>query len=588
VDAGGTGAATAATASSRRLPDEALGAFEKVPVQAAVRAQAALKEALAARKVDGAAYLAFRKAVACGEPFFRQRGFLAEALLGGGPSDETGGPLGRLDAAMAAGDAAGIASNGADVDRALQLIEDSFRRTPMLRDKTHLLLPRTAYELGAILAGSKPGLATTAAGAVADAAGALEAIEGMVAGFAAEVSPGQDFAAQMDRVRGHVEALKQAIGAAEAAGAAGELSDRAALIARTGKLGAALREVLSSGAKGAGSAGAVASAVKPWRPYAPLVPAAGGGPEEPSSVLTVPRLSRMSHPASEEEQRKLAALGEKLFSDKTLSKGHVRSCATCHVPEKAYTDGKAHPDSLDASLPLVRNTPTLLYSPMHAAQFWDGRELTFKMQALVVMHSRPEMGDAQDAFPRPSFASAEDAAAALGAFEQWRLSPADAPIDRFARGDEQALSAEDRRGFDVFAGKGRCARCHVPPLFGGSYPTDFSTAVYAALGVPESPSKKTLDPDRGRGAVTRLEKDMFAFKTPTLRNAARTAPYFHNGSFATLESVVDFYDKGGGKGMGLDVPTQDPEVRPLHLTAAERSALLRFLRVALTDGPRAP
>src|SRR5262249_44888000 len=116
-------------------------------------------------------------------------------------------------------------------------------------------------------------------------------------------------------------------------------------------------------------------------------------------------------------------------------------------------------------------------------------------QAAVVVHSKAEMGDAKDAFPMPSFPTVEDAAKALAAFETWSLAPANSPIDRFARGDENALSAEDRRGFDVFAGKGRCSRCHVPPLFGGAYAPDFSTAIYAVLGVPKAPGNKTLDPD---------------------------------------------------------------------------------------------
>ena len=116
-----------------------------------------------------------------------------------------------------------------------------------------------------------------------------------------------------------------------------------------------------------------------------------------------------------------------------------------------------------------------------------------------------------------------------------------------------------------------------------------SIALFAVLGVPATPAGKALDPDPGRGAVTGRPRDASAFKTPTLRNVDRTAPYFHNGAFPTLESVGDFYDKGGGRGLGLAVPAQDPEVRKLDLTAAEKKALLRFLRVALADpAKRAP
>jgi cytochrome c peroxidase len=123
----------------------------------------------------------------------------------------------------------------------------------------------------------------------------------------------------------------------------------------------------------------------------------------------------------------------------------------------------------------------------------------------------------------------------------------------------------------------------VPPVFSGSRPPDFTAPVFAVLGVPSAPSgaaATSLDADRGRGAGD--------FRVPTVRNVARTAPYFHNGRYATLDQVVDFYDRGGGKGIGVDVPNQDPEIRPLHLSAEEKRVLLAFLRQAVTDarGPK--
>jgi cytochrome c peroxidase len=167
---------------------------------------------------------------------------------------------------------------------------------------------------------------------------------------------------------------------------------------------------------------------------------------------------------------------------------------------------------------------------------------------------------------------------ALAAFEARELVPGEAPIDRFARGDDGALSADERAGLDVFAGKGRCARCHVPPVWSGSRPPDFTAPIFAVLGVPSAPGTTVLDADRGRGAGD--------FRVPTVRNVTRTAPYFHNGRYATLDQVVDFYDRGGGKGVGVDV-MQDPEIRPLHLSADEKRLLLVFLRQALTDPPAA-
>ena len=122
----------------------------------------------------------------------------------------------------------------------------------------------------------------------------------------------------------------------------------------------------------------------------------------------------------------------------------------------------------------------------------------------------------------------------------------------------------------------------MPPVFSGSRPPDFTAPVFAVLGVPSAPSGRatSLDADRGRGGGD--------FRVPTVRNVGRTAPYFHNGRYATLEQVVDFYDRGGGKGIGVDVPNQDPEIRPLHLSAEEKRVLLVFLREALSPTPGPP
>jgi len=292
-----------------------------------------------------------------------------------------------------------------------------------------------------------------------------------------------------------------------------------------------------------------------------------------------------------------AALGERLFSERALSADRRQSCATCHVPSHAFSDGLKRPRSLKADVTL-RNTPTLLYAPTQAAQLWDGRVITRKRQALRVLHSTAEMGVSDEEIVQrvsedgalrtemehvfPGGVTADNVVAALAEYQESALVPALAPIDRFARG-QSALSRAASNGLDVFAGAARCARCHVPPLFGGTRPNDFAITVYAAIGTTTDPGGKRLDDDRGRFAVTGLAADDHAFKTPTLRNAARTAPYFHNGGFPTLESVVDFYDQGGGREFGHRVANQDPEVRPLRLTREQRRDLLLFLREALSE-----
>src|ERR1019366_9339853 len=204
-------------------------------------------------------------------------------------------------------------------------------------------------------------------------------------------------------------------------------------------------------------------------------------------ALTLPRPAQPADPAR-------ATLGQRLFFDRRLSRGTSRSCATCHVPSRAYADGLVVPISLDPTAPLRRNTPSLLYAPLEARLTWDGRVRTADRQALMVIHTTTEMGStdaemtravAADSTYAESFRAAFDdgitpqnIGQALAAFESKTFVPGSAPIDRFARGDDAALPTDARAGLDVFAGKARCARCHVPPVFGGSRPPDFTAPVF--------------------------------------------------------------------------------------------------------------
>jgi cytochrome c peroxidase len=155
----------------------------------------------------------------------------------------------------------------------------------------------------------------------------------------------------------------------------------------------------------------------------------------------------------------------------------------------------------------------------------------------------------------------EDVGAALATYVR-TIVAGDSPYDRYLAGDRSALSASARRGFDLFFGRAGCAACHTGPTF-----TDeqFHNTGVAWTGEDFS--------DLGRGAVTGLPRDRGAFKTPTLREVSRTAPYMHDGSFATLESVVDFY-VGGGRSN----PYLDPRLSPLNLTSDQQADLAAFLR----------
>jgi cytochrome c peroxidase len=573
-------ASSAPSAPASSAPAEHFGA------EAARRARRAALD-LAAQKTRGPkdpAYLELRRALAAGAGTWRRAAAKwTELLLGPERSArEAGGASLLLDGALEEGDAAAAAEQLELIARGSRLLEHELAGARPRLEAQCSALSEAAYELGSIALEASAGVPAGGEAVLADLRGTLDAVERGVAQL-----PRAD---ETDDVTAAIERETRALGARlDRLTTSLALGDRAGFVRATGRLGALARRRCA------------ALGAQTKLPYRARIPVAGNGPEEPVSALTLPA-PRLPAPGAAAAGPGLSALGEQLFCDKRLSRDRVRSCASCHDPARGFADGQATPRSLDPEVRL-RHTPTLLYAPLHAAQMWDGRTLTPERQALSVIHARAEMGLTKQELVEalagvPAYARAFEAEAgglspeavarALVAFEVERLVPASAPVDRFARGDDGALSPDERAGLDVFAGKGRCARCHVPPFFGGSRPRDFAVAVYAAIGVPSRPGEKTIDPDRGRALVTRLAADEHAFKTPTVRNAAVTAPYFHHGAFARLEDVVDFYDKGGGRGLGVTIANQDPDVRPLKLTVDEVRALLAFLRTGLRDDAAGP
>lgn len=549
---------------------------------AATRALSAAAELRAARAASAThpAYLDLRRAVAGGAPGWRREaGAWVEPLLGPPRSmNEAGGAMLALDSALEQGDRDGAERHLVQIERALTVLKHAFSRGRGSPAAASAALSDAAFDLGVIALEANAGAPAGGAAILADLQGTLDAVE-----RGAEALASAPAARELAAVRAEIAPLRARLSGITSSN---ELLDRASFVMGTARLGVAVRSL-------AGALGA-----SPKLPYRARVPVADNTASEPVSVLTVPA-PRLPAPGSApgREGPDLADLGRRLFHDKRLSRGDVRSCATCHDPARGFADGLPTPRSLDPAVTL-RHTPTLLYAPLHAAQMWDGRTLTPEQQALNVIHARAEMGlTAQELVeklaalpeyrgaidPDPGGDGASTVARALVAFENDRLVPADAPIDRFARGEEGALSPDERAGLDVFAGAGRCTRCHVPPLFGGSRPRDFAVPVFAVLGVPADAKGKALDTDRGRGAVTGRPADERSFKTPTARDVARTAPYFHHGRFATLEEVVDFYNRGGGRGLGLTVENQDPDVRPLKLTPEQTRVALVFMRTGLLD-----
>jgi cytochrome c peroxidase len=289
----------------------------------------------------------------------------------------------------------------------------------------------------------------------------------------------------------------------------------------------------------------------------------------------------------------LIRLGRALFNEPALSGPGTRSCASCHVPARAFTDGVATAAPLSARGPRpARNTPSLIDAAMQPAQFADGRRVSLEDQIADVLASRAEMGSSADEAAARLAKSAEyqgriskgwDVRVALAAYIR-SLTAFDAPIDRALKGDTLAIGADARRGFNLFMGRAQCGTCHYAPLFSGVAPPTFATADVEVLGVPARADtvRATVDADSGRGRIDRRPGLLHAFRTPSLRNVALTAPYMHNGVFTTLEQVVDFYNRGGGAGIGARAPNQTLSPRPLHLSATETRELIAFLQT-LTD-----
>ncbi len=286
------------------------------------------------------------------------------------------------------------------------------------------------------------------------------------------------------------------------------------------------------------------------------------------------------------------ALGLRLFSDRRLSGSGTRSCATCHRPDKAFADGLTRDTVLGGTTLLARNTPTLLNAALQPALFYDLRAGTLEDQVADVLRSPLEMGGSvsaaaalltQDTVYRKLFARvfARPAGAAVDTLEVMNALAAyvrslvalNSRFDVYMRGDTAALSSLEVQGFNLFMGKARCGTCHYMPLFGGVFPPRFDRMETEVLGVPASPSGPALDSDAGRFGVLPEPFLLHAFKTTTVRNAARTAPYMHNGVFRTLEEVMTFYNNGGGAGVSNKTLSGDS----LHLTPAEVKAVIAFI-----------
>jgi len=293
-----------------------------------------------------------------------------------------------------------------------------------------------------------------------------------------------------------------------------------------------------------------------------------------------------------------AELGKKLFYENSFSDSNTRSCSSCHNPEKAFTDGLKTNQSLTGSN-LSRNTPTLTYASLQNAQFWDMRQLDLEKQSLDVIQNKDEMhGNVSNAIQVLNKDAAyqklfKKAFPKSKKIEEWQvqnslasyirsLNAFDSKFDNYMRGDSDNFTAEEKLGLNLFAGKAKCATCHFIPLFNGTVPPGYQKTEQEVIGTPADKNGKKISPDLGRYLQYEMPQLKNAFKTPSLRNVAITAPYMHNGVYSTLEEVVDFYNKGGGVGLGISVENQTLPSDELKLNEKEIKALVVFMKT-LTD-----
>ncbi len=283
-----------------------------------------------------------------------------------------------------------------------------------------------------------------------------------------------------------------------------------------------------------------------------------------------------------------AELGRLLYFEPRMSSDQSVSCASCHSPDKGFTDRS------EVSLGIGkqkggRSAPTVINRAYSTYQFWDGRAASLEEQAkgplanplemtrektldaahkaaITVLKGIPGYVDRfKKVFGTEDF-TIDHVAKAIATFERTVLS-GNAPYDRNQNGDTKAMTPEQVRGMNVFFNKAACDACHLG--------FNFSDGSYANTGIGMDKPK----PDLGRYVVTDREEDKGAFKTPTLREIEHTAPYMHDGRFRTLEEVIEHYDKGGIKN-----PTIDQRMKPLHLTSQDKKDLVAFLHALNGEG----
>jgi len=260
----------------------------------------------------------------------------------------------------------------------------------------------------------------------------------------------------------------------------------------------------------------------------------------------------MPVPESNPLTRDKVELGRRLFFDKRLSRDRTIACATCHDPTLAFSDGRVLARGIDGAEG-TRNAPALINRGYGSSFFWDGRAKSLEQQALEPILNPRELGLTEGELEQRTKLKTAEVTAALASFVR-TIRSGDSRFDRYTAGQPNAINALEKAGLAVFRGRGNCSACHPGP--------NFTDEQFHNTGVAWRDGALA---DRGAGQGR--------FKTPTLREVSRTAPYMHDGSLTTLEDVIEFYSEGGRPNPNLDV-----EIRPRNFTPEEKRALLAFLQ----------
>lgn len=287
------------------------------------------------------------------------------------------------------------------------------------------------------------------------------------------------------------------------------------------------------------------------------IAAFGGKPIKDARLAPLP--TSVPAPADNPTTPEKVALGKQLFFDPRLSGGNTLSCASCHKPELAFGDGTQW-NKGESGISLDRNTPSSLNVGFYTNFFWDGRAATLEEQALGPIESDLEMNQNLDQLEAelneiPGYVeqfhsvfggkpNRADVAKALAAYQRTLITEP-SPYDRYLLGDEDALSADAKKGLELFRGEAKCIECHNGPML--------SDGKFHRIGFSED--------DIGREKVTGRKDDRYRFRTPSLRNVANTEPYMHNGTVSSLDRIVLFYYRGAPETSTDGLPNEAPDLR---------------------------